>query len=100
LQNALLTLHKEEYYHSDLISSRLYKGLEHEGKMVSNFSDREMEFLSHVCKDLTYAQIAELMNVSESAVEKCRDSLCNKLDVHGRIALAMCAIRMGIEPIS
>lgn len=58
-------------------------------------SAREIEFLSFVCLELTYKEIADKMCCSPRTVEGYRDSLFEKLDLHTRVALALFAVKNG-----
>jgi DNA-binding NarL/FixJ family response regulator len=57
---------------------------------------REMEFLKLCATELSYKEIADRMNCGVRTVETYRDALMKKLDVKGRVGLAMYALRHGI----
>ena len=52
-------------------------------------SPREAEFLSYVCTDLTYKEIADKMKVSVRTVDGYRESLFKKLNVRNRTGLVI-----------
>ena len=56
-------------------------------------SEKEMIFLQHACSDLTYAQIADLMNCSRRTVDGYRENLFVKFKVQSRVGLCLEAIR-------
>lgn len=62
---------------------------------IEDISAREAEFLSYVCLDLTYKEIADKMCCSHRTVEGYRDSLFEKLNMHSRVALALFAVKKG-----
>ena len=96
LRNALLGVHKDSFYHSELVTSKLIYDLFKKNNPSNNISDKEMEFLSYCCTDLTYKEIAEKMSVSPRTVDDYRDSVFKKLKIKSRTALAIFSIRMGL----
>ncbi len=48
------------------------------------------------CKELAYKEIAQQMNLSPRTVEGYRDTLCERLNVKGRIGLVLYAVKKGI----
>lgn len=96
LRRALLGVHNHSFYHSELLTNRLIMNLHKKDNRSANLTDKETEFLSYCCKDLTYTKIAERMNVSPRTIEDYRDALFNKLNIKSRIALAIFSLRMGL----
>lgn len=96
LRNALIGVYKDSFYHSELVTSKLIYDLFKKDNPVNNISDKEMEFLSYCCTDLTYKEIAERMHVSPRTVDDYRDSVFRKLKIKSRTALAIFSIRMGL----
>lgn len=62
-------------------------------------SERELEFLSYVCTELTYKEIADRMCCSPRTVEGYRDALFEKLEIKTRVGLAMYAVKSQIFEI-
>lgn len=58
-------------------------------------SDKEQEFLTLACSELTYQEIAHKMNLSERTIDGYRESLFAKLRVQSRVGMCMEAIRRG-----
>lgn len=96
LHNALMSLHKHSYYHSEIVSGSVMHMIR-TGKSDSSITEKEMELLSHICSDLTYKEIGELMNASGRTVEGYRNSLFQKLNLKTRTGLALFAIKTGIS---
>lgn len=96
LRSALLGVYKDSFYHSELVTSKLIYDLFRKDNPANNISDKEMEFLSYCCTDLTYKEIAERINVSPRTVDDYRDSVFRKLKIKSRTALAIFSIRMGL----
>lgn len=100
LKKALNDLYTTGYYYSELVSGRLMHKMQSETESVDNpidkLSPKETEFLSMVCTELTYKEIAEKMNVSPRTVDGYRDILFEKLGVKTRVGLCMFAIKNGL----
>ena len=93
----------KNYYHSELVSNKLMHSMNHfddkDQSVVSNLlnlTDREIEVMKMFCKELVYKEIAQQMNLSPRTVEGYRDTLCERLNVKGRIGLVLYAIKNGI----
>jgi two-component system invasion response regulator UvrY len=99
LQKALMAIDQEGFYHSELVSGRALRG--HSDKTVKlHFTDKEEQFLSYCSSDMTYKDIAEIMNVSPRTVDGYRDTLFAKLDIKTRTGLAIYAIKSGLAKIA
>lgn len=94
LQKALQEVYDKSFYHSELVSGRVIAMMQ-QGRKDNTITEREMEFLSHCCSDLSYKEIGSLMNLSGRTVEGYRDSLFQKLNIKTRTGLALFAIRIG-----
>ncbi|WP_197428545.1 helix-turn-helix domain-containing protein [Phnomibacter ginsenosidimutans] len=55
-----------------------------------------MEFLCLCATELSYKEMAVQMNCSPRTVETYRDALMQKLDVKGRVGLAIYALKAGL----
>ena len=101
LQKALNTIFEEGFYHSELVTGKMHKQVKVEEKVTElSFTAKEEQFLSHCCSELTYKDIAELMNVSPRTVDGYREILFAKLDVKTRTGLVLYAIKSGIVNIA
>jgi len=98
LQEAILSIYHHSYYHSELVSGRMMSKVKAHENTELGISDRELEFLTLCATDLTYKEIAEVMNLSPRTVEGYRDSLFNKLNVRSRPGLVVFANKMGLNP--
>lgn len=96
---AILDIHELGYYHSDIVSNTLMNYLKEDAnlKPVIDISKREIEFLSYCSTDLTYKEIAKIMNVSLRTVEGYHEMLSSKLKIHSRVGLAIVSISSGIH---
>lgn len=100
LRRALDEVYQRGYYHSDLVNGRLFQLLHNKKEEVnsSELTDKEVQFLSYCCSELTYKEIAEKMRLSPRTVEGYRDAICEKLNVKSRTGLVMYALRIGVSP--
>jgi two-component system, NarL family, invasion response regulator UvrY len=102
LHRAIHSIMTEGFYYSTYTSSKL-AGFFRESTSVPFWeklmSEQELEFMQHVCSEMTYKEIAQLMNMNPRTVDALRDSLFEKLDVKSRVGLAMYSIRHGLVSI-
>lgn len=61
-----------------------------------NLSEREVEFLNHVCSEKSYQQIAKEMFLAERTIDGYREALFKKLQVSSRVGLVLYAIKNNI----
>lgn len=97
LETALIEVAQKGYYNGDL-SNIDYKKI-----LVSQYtedeiclSEKEKNFLQEACSDLTYKQIAVIMNISERSVDNLREVLFQKLNVKSRVGMALEAVRKNL----
>jgi DNA-binding NarL/FixJ family response regulator len=97
LELALNTLMDKGMYFPAWATSKIFTSMSKKDKKPNTpeiaFSERENEFLTYVCTELTYKEIADKMNCSPRTVEGYRDALFEKLEVKTRVGLAMYAVR-------
>jgi DNA-binding NarL/FixJ family response regulator len=98
LEFALKELIKNGIYFPTWATSKMFNSIENpnaEKKVIKNedLSNREIEFLTFVCQDLTYKEIGEKMCCSPRTIDGYRDTLFEKLDLHSRVALALYAVK-------
>lgn len=94
LVDALKALHKQGFYHSELITADILKSINDVDML--RLSSAEMDFLKMACTEMTYKEMSTAMAVSERTIDGYRDRLFHKLNVRSRIGLVMYAIRNGI----
>lgn len=99
LKKALDSVMKKDFYLSEDISGKIISGLHKDIDRVEDspsLTQREKEFLSLICSEITYKEIAAKMFVSPRTVDEYRNSLFEKLKVKSRVGLVMYAIRNGL----
>jgi DNA-binding NarL/FixJ family response regulator len=94
------------YFYNELITRKVMNAVsslvdtKNPVSVFAKLTDREIEFLKYACTEMTYKEIADKMFLSVRTVEGYRDALCEKLDLKGRIGLAMYAIKNQIVTVS
>ncbi|GGD44597.1 DNA-binding response regulator [Emticicia aquatilis] len=103
LEVALKNLVDKGMYFPAWATSKVFMNLskKDERKTINEIklSERELEFLSYVCTELTYKEIADRMCCSPRTVEGYRDALFEKLEIKTRVGLAMYAVKSHIYEI-
>ena len=99
LRDALEAIINKGFYYTDFITGNLVHSLQHEGNedlrsmAINSISDREMEFLHLACSEMTYKELANLMNLSERTIDGYREALFEKFKVQSRVGLCLEALR-------
>ena len=98
LKRALMEIMQKGFFYSDLVTGHLIHSMQKmdddaETRTTFNLSDRDVEFLHHICTELTYKEIAEKMFVSPRTVDGYRDALFEKLNIKTRVGLVIYAIK-------
>lgn len=89
---AIKTMVEKGFYINDLVSGRLLVSLKQD-EPKPTFTERELAFLQFCSTELTYKEIANLMNVSPRTVDNYRESLFAKLNIKSRTGLVVYAIK-------
>lgn len=100
LKQAIKTIMEHPYYNNKLVDGRLVnlvqKGEEYKKIILTK---PEETFLKWCCSDLGYKQIADKMEINESAAIYYRKQLFDKLNVKSRTGLALYALKLGLVPM-
>jgi DNA-binding NarL/FixJ family response regulator len=102
LEKALNGITQKGFYYPDWATSRVLHALANEGSVSETnikLTQREAEFLTYSCTELTYKEIGEKMFCSARTVESYRDALFEKLGVKTRVALALYAVKTGLHKL-
>lgn len=92
LEKALREIRTKGYYNGDA-NNISFRRQESDEKETVAINEKEKVFLKYACSDLTYKEIASLMNLSERTIDGYRETLFGKFKVQSRVGLAMEAIR-------
>ncbi|MBX2906342.1 MAG: response regulator transcription factor [Taibaiella sp.] len=101
LRAAIESLHKNGFYHSELVTGKILHQLISKPNEVTSaaLSENEVQFLKLCCSEMTYKEIADVMNISHRTIDGYRDQLFQKLDIKSRTGLVMYALKTGIATL-
>ncbi len=63
---------------------------------LDSLTPREQEVLTHIAQGLTNPEIAELLVISTKTVDRHRENIMRKLNLHSRVDLVKYAIKQGL----
>jgi DNA-binding NarL/FixJ family response regulator len=90
LENALLTLQKQGVYYTQLVSKALAGNIRNNSQ-TKILNQKEKQLLEQLCTDLSYKEIAAVLNLSTRTIETYSNQLMEKFNVRGRIGLVLFA---------
>ena len=103
LIQALDSVMQKGFYYSEFVTAKLIFSLndltniekkkETALKAWKSLTEKEKEFIKLACSELTYAEIAKEMNVSNKTIDNHRISVFGKLGVSSRVGMVMLAIK-------
>ncbi len=79
-----------------LVSDFLQRDATDESAAKSPLTPREREVLTYIAEGFTNREIAETLVISIKTVDRHRENIMNKLDLHNRVALVKYAIEKGL----
>lgn len=100
LEKALQEVVTKGYYNADASNINFRRLL-----LKSNeppaivLTEKEKQFLSYACSELTYKQVAAEMNLSERTIDGYREALFQKFHVQSRVGLCLEALRKGFAKL-
>jgi len=99
LLEALYSVLEEGFYHTKRVSNTLVNSLHIESKKKTKIElqEREVEFLKLASTEMTYKEVASVMNLSPKTIDGYREQLFKKLGVKNRVGLVIYAIKNGIS---
>jgi DNA-binding NarL/FixJ family response regulator len=97
LKEALNEVIDKGYYHSQKVAATLLHSLR-PGKKKNEiqFKENELTFLQLACSEMTYKEIAGIMNLSPKTIDGYRQDLFNKLNIKNRVGLVIYALKNDI----
>ncbi|MBK7095932.1 MAG: response regulator transcription factor [Saprospiraceae bacterium] len=81
------------FFHSGKVTQALLNSLHCDKMSTVDLKDKELQFLKLACTEMTYKEIAEVMNLSPKTIDGYRDMLFEKLDVKSRVGLVLYALK-------
>lgn len=97
LNTALKELHEKGYYHSDKVSETLLHSLtpDEEGRIL-DFKENELTFIKLACSEMTYKEIANVMDLSPKTIDGYRQDLFKRLKIKNRVGLVIFALKKNL----
>ncbi|RZL45832.1 MAG: response regulator transcription factor [Pedobacter sp.] len=89
---AIKTMIEKGFYINELVSGRLIASVKNDTPK-NILTEKELTFLQHCSTELTYKEIAGLMNISPRTVDNYRESLFAKLNLKSRTGLVVYGIK-------
>ncbi|RZK14246.1 MAG: response regulator transcription factor, partial [Flavobacterium sp.] len=80
------------FFINEMVSGRLLFSLKYDNPKPL-ITEKELTFLQHCSTELTYKEIADLMNISPRTVDNYRESLFAKLNIKTRTGLVVYGIK-------
>ncbi|MBZ0100331.1 MAG: response regulator transcription factor [Taibaiella sp.] len=102
IAKAMYSVIENEYYFSDMVSKAMLKNLVQKRQLpvrfekVISLNERETEILKLICKELTTAEIADKVFLSQRTVEGIRAGMLEKVGVRNTAGLVLYAARAGL----
>ncbi|HFE66241.1 MAG TPA: response regulator transcription factor, partial [Chloroflexi bacterium] len=101
LVTAIRTVYQGEVFLYPSLAARLVQGyvkqdLPDGSAPPDNLTQREREVLILIADGLTNAEIAEQLGISVKTVDRHRENLMRKLNLHSRVDLVKYAIKRGL----
>jgi DNA-binding NarL/FixJ family response regulator len=100
LEKALIEIYLKNYFNSDINNTNLSELMLH-NRYSSTLvvGEREQEFLRYASSDLTYKEIASIMDLSQRTIDGYRESLFSKFNVQSRTGMVLEGIKRGLVKI-
>ncbi len=100
LEKALQEVVTKGYYNADVSNINFRRLLVKSGEQSAVvLTEKEKQFLSYACSELTYKQIAAEMHLSERTIDGYREALFQKFHVQSRVGLCLEALRKGFAKL-
>ncbi len=97
LNEALQELVEKGYYHSDKVSETLLHSLNPNNQENNlDFKENELTFIKLACSEMTYKEIADIMNLSPKTIDGYRQDLFKRLNIKNRVGLVMFALKKNL----
>ncbi len=96
IRKALVSIYNVGSYENDLTIKYAKNAMRGDAHSARKITEKEMQFLSFCCSELSYKEIAQKLCVSPRTVEGYRDGLFEKLQIKSRSGLIMYAVRIGL----
>jgi DNA-binding NarL/FixJ family response regulator len=96
LINAIKNISRYSFYINELVSEKLLRNVQDDKPLKKTgitLNTNERKFLELCCSDLTYKQIADMMNLSSHTIDNYREALFQKFGIKSRTGLVISALK-------
>ncbi|GGH06960.1 response regulator transcription factor [Mucilaginibacter phyllosphaerae] len=96
LVSAIKGIAAQSFYINELVSGKLLRNIQNNHPVKNTpigLNNNELKFLELCCSDLTYKQIADMMNLSPHTIDNYREALFQKFEVKSRTGLVISALK-------
>ncbi len=94
LEEALQVVIDKGYYYSERVTSSMVNALHpRNNETVVKLKENELIFLRLACSEMTYKEVADVMNLSPKTIDGYRQELFNKLRIKNRVGLVIYALK-------
>jgi len=102
LVDAITGIAKQSFYLNELVSGKLLRNIQSSQPVNAQqieVNANELKFLELCCSDLTYKQIADMMNLSPHTIDNYREALFQKFETKSRTGLVIAALKQDLIKI-
>lgn len=102
LIDAITGIAKQSFYINELVSGKLLRNIQNNQPVKTQQVEvnvNELKFLELCCSDLTYKQIADMMNLSPHTIDNYREALFQKFETKSRTGLVIAALKQELIKI-
>lgn len=100
LIQAVKTINQYGHFMNELVSVKLLKNIQNPSlkskHKSADLNANQLKFLDLCCSDLTYKQIADVMNLSPFTINNYREELFEKFQTKSRTALVIYGLKNGL----
>ncbi len=102
IKKAIHAVFENDFYFNDLVSNAMLRNIVQKKNIAARFkkevklNEKEIEILKLICKELTTAEIAKEVFLSQRRVEGIRSELLEKIGVRNTAGLVLYAVKNGI----
>ncbi len=101
LKEAIDTLYEKGVYLPESLSAKVFSGIKNNRlnneTNIPSLTEKERVFLSMLCQELSYIEIADKMFLSPRTIDDYRKKLTKKLNVKGKSGLIVYAMNHGLN---
>ncbi len=102
LIDAITGIARHSFYINELVSGKLLRNIQNNQPIKAGqveVNTNELKFLELCCSDLTYKQIADMMNLSPHTIDNYREALFQKFETKSRTGLVIAALKQDLIKI-